>query len=455
MSTDQESIRANAPVRVLQIIDTLGGGGSERLLWDIVRLSNPSRMQHRVVTFFPDGYIGPFVYGERLLNLGAYGHGPQKPKRDFPGKDESVGPFDNRLTTSVVSDTDSPPPSDGSIKRPGKSVGRTVTKSPGRLKKYVRGAALYAPATQRIMSEYFRFRPGLVNVHGFYGFSYGVFLKRVFGCPLAVTVPAMFSQMIEQGTGWLIDYYRRFHYLVDAFFLNPGYRHELIALGVPVEKLFDFGATLDLEAIERVKAERLRYRREVRARLGIPEDSLIALSVGRLDPTKGHSYALEALPVILEELPNLHWVVLGEGWKREELTGRISALGVGPHAHLIGFEPEPLQFYAAADIYLRTTTLEGENISSLQAIGMGLPVAGFDTCRETDLVKPLGQGLLVPNMNVSALAAAVIQILSLPDRGQAMGNSGIDYCRVRLNLRNQVDQIASVYAAMAEAGSKI
>jgi len=43
--------------RVLHIIDTLGGGGSERLVWDIVRLSDPARVKHRVVTVFPDGYL--------------------------------------------------------------------------------------------------------------------------------------------------------------------------------------------------------------------------------------------------------------------------------------------------------------------------------------------------------------------------------------------------------------
>src|SRR5215213_2104908 len=61
------------PLRVLHIIDTLGGGGSERLVWDIVRLSDPARVEHRVVTIFRDGYLVPFVYAQPLRELGAYG----------------------------------------------------------------------------------------------------------------------------------------------------------------------------------------------------------------------------------------------------------------------------------------------------------------------------------------------------------------------------------------------
>ena len=61
---------------MLHIIDTLGGGGSERLLWDIVRLSDPERVKHRVVTIFREGYLAAPVYAEPLRQLGAYGHKP-------------------------------------------------------------------------------------------------------------------------------------------------------------------------------------------------------------------------------------------------------------------------------------------------------------------------------------------------------------------------------------------
>jgi len=77
------------PLRVLHIIDTLGGGGSERLVWDIVRLSDPARVQHRVVTIFPDGYLVPFVYAEGLRELGAY-RSKAALKKDFSRSDATA-----------------------------------------------------------------------------------------------------------------------------------------------------------------------------------------------------------------------------------------------------------------------------------------------------------------------------------------------------------------------------
>ena len=420
------------PLRVLHIIDTLGGGGSERLLWDIVRLSDPARIRHRVVTIFPDNYPVPFVYAERLRDLGVYGG-----KGDFSRGDASAQPENISVEPLRRRGSNLPP----ALKNPLVRIWNFAFS----IRRDIKHAAAHIPSMGSIPAEYFRFKPDVVHTHGFYGFKYGLFFKTIFRRPTVHIVPALFSQMKAQGTGWLANRYRRFHRNVDCFALDAGYRNELLSIGVPANKLLDIVGTLDLDAIAAVKTDRERHRREVRRDLNIPEDAIIALSVGRLDPSKGHSYALEALPSMLKQFPNLHWIVLGEGEDRRELERRIQELGVIQHAHLIGFNPQPLPYYAAADVYLRTATMEGENISSRQAIAMGLPTVGFDTFPETDLVAKLGHGILVPNADAAALAAATCEILSTPDRGAAMGARGVDFCKVHMGIQKHVEDLLSVY----------
>src|SRR5690348_7175978 len=59
------------PVKVLHTIDGLGGGGSERWVWDLVRLADAERVRHRVFPIHPD--LGRFVYADRLRAAGALG----------------------------------------------------------------------------------------------------------------------------------------------------------------------------------------------------------------------------------------------------------------------------------------------------------------------------------------------------------------------------------------------
>jgi glycosyltransferase involved in cell wall biosynthesis len=430
------------PLRVLHIIDTLGGGGSERLLWDIVRLSDPARIQHRVVTIFPDNYPVPFVYAEPLRELGVYGG-----KGDFSRGDASAQPETINVEPLRRRGRNLPPV----LKNPLVRIWNFAFS----IRRDMKHAAAHIPSMGSILAEYFRFKPDVVHTHGFYGFKYGLFFKTIFRRPTVHIVPALFSQMKAQGTGWLANRYRRFHRNVDCFALDAGYRNELLSIGVPANKLLDIVGTLDLDAIAAVKADRERHRREVRRDLNIPEDAIIALSVGRLDPSKGHSYALEALPSMLKQFPNLHWIVLGEGEDRRELERRIQELGVAQHAHLIGFNPQPLPYYAAADVYLRTATMEGENISSRQAIAMGLPTVGFDTFPETDLVAKLGHGILVPNADAAALAAATCEILSTPDRGAAMGARGVDFCKAHMGIQKHVEDLLSVYNQLLNKSHRV
>ena len=77
-----------------------------------------------------------------------------------------------------------------------------------------------------------------------------------------------------------------------------------------------------------------------------------------------------------------------------------------------------------------------------------LPVVGFDTGNETELIRKAGHGLLVPNRDSAALAEAVARILSLPDGGREMGKLGAKYCQEHLDIRHTISQFSSAYVGL-------
>ena len=114
------------------------------------------------------------------------------------------------------------------------------------------------------------------------------------------------------------------------------------------------------------------------------------------------------------------------------LEARTRELGAAAHVHLAGFHANPLPYYAAADIYLRTPIFEADNLSSYQAMALAVPVVGFDTGAETELLRQVGHGIIVPNRDPSALAKAAADILTLPDAGRSLGERGREYCQKHL-----------------------
>lgn len=398
---------ANQPIRVLHSIDDLGGGGSERWLWDIVRLSDPSVVLHRVVTVRPEA--GDAVYSEPLRRLGALGR-PQ--------------------TARAMAQA--PAAASGGRHSPGRAL--------------LRGLKALGPTSARVAEELRRFRPQVVHCHLSYGLLLGLLLKSITRLPLVHTVPALMDQMRDAGFFWMPGLYSRCHSRVDRFF--TAYPSELTVRGVLPAKILELEGGVDLEASDAARLHRREYSGQIRTRLGIPPEAVLLLSVGRLHPSKGHAFALDALATIARNVPQVHWVVLGEGPERSALEARARALGIADRAHFMGFIPEPLPWYAAANLYLRTAILEGDNLSSYQAMALELPVVGFDTGRATDLLGRVGHGTRVPNRDTAALAGAASQILGLPDRGMSIGARGREYAQRHLALRRTVALHETVYAEL-------
>ncbi|HYE84904.1 MAG TPA: glycosyltransferase, partial [Vicinamibacterales bacterium] len=189
-------------------------------------------------------------------------------------------------------------------------------------------------------------------------------------------------------------------------------------------------------------------------RLGVAADAPIALSVGRLTPSKGHRRALEALPHMLTHAPALHWVVLGEGEDRPLLEQLARELNVADRVHVVGYVENPHPFYAAADIYLRTHLLEGENSSSQDAMAFGLPVAGFDTGCGTDCLSTVGHGELAKADDPVALAAAASRLLTQADRGRAAGARGRLHAMTHFDLQSGLRLFDGLYRDLARPDAR-
>ena len=402
MEKEHERVNDDVPIRVLHLIDRITGYGTTRLLWDIVRLTPPDKVRHLAITFSPDK--GKWAYADRLREKGAY---RQVPKLRV-------------------------------LKLGRRSIAWFLIR--------------YFSALWHVLKSLILFRPDVIHVHTSYVLPIGLILKVVFRRPVVHLVPSLFSQMVDSGKAWVPRLYARFHSLMDCYFTGASFRalDDLLSVGIPESKIFPIYGVIDFQEINVVRSKQQQYHAAIREAAHLPSDACIALSVGRLDPTKGHIFSLEALPILVLQFPKLHWFVLGDGNQRAELEDRAKALGIFHHMHLLGHQDEPLPYYAAATVYLRTMIFEETNLSTYQAMAMGLPMVGFDTGSETELLEKVGHGILVPNKSAEALSAAVAQILCLPDQGREMGNRGQKFSQVNFDIRRTIEDFTKVYSDLKD-----
>jgi glycosyltransferase involved in cell wall biosynthesis len=162
----------------------------------------------------------------------------------------------------------------------------------------------------------------------------------------------------------------------------------------------------------------------VRARMGLPAAARVAGVVGRLEARKGHRFFLDAMRRVVDRAPGTIGLIVGEGREKEALLAQRDALGLGDAVRLVGYWPDLAEAFAALDVFVLPSLMEGHPLAILEAMAAGKPVVATDVGGNGEAVQPDVTGLLVPPADPAALADAILSLLAEPERSLALGEAG-------------------------------
>jgi glycosyltransferase involved in cell wall biosynthesis len=179
------------------------------------------------------------------------------------------------------------------------------------------------------------------------------------------------------------------------------------------------------------------------ARLG--DAGPLICTVAELQPPKGVTTLVSAMPAVLERFPNANLVVAGEGVERQRLERQIIDLRVAGSVHLIGSIDNVAGLLGAADVFVQPGWAESLPYSLLEAMGMEMPIVATDIGGMGEAVEDDVTGRLVPSKDPAALAAAIVDLVSDPGRASALAVAARERMMSRFRLGNMVDGTLDVY----------
>lgn len=173
----------------------------------------------------------------------------------------------------------------------------------------------------------------------------------------------------------------------------------------------------------------------LRESLGLSGKKVI-VSVGRLVHRKGQDYLIESMTAIVNEVPDAHLLLIGEGPYRAHLMDLVKSYNLEDHVTFIGrIQYADLPSYiCVGDIFamparsrFRGLEVEGLGIVYLEASACGLPVIAGDSGGAPDAVIEGVTGVVVNGLDSGAIAVAAINLLNDPERSKAMGLVGREW----------------------------
>ena len=211
----------------------------------------------------------------------------------------------------------------------------------------------------------------------------------------------------------------------------------------PREKFVTVYSGMDVDCF--LNAE--KTRRPVRQQLGYREDQIVVGKVARLFHLKGHADVICAARRVVERMPNVQFLFVGDGVLRDVLQAKIASSGLQNHFRFTGLvSPQRVaELIGAMDMLVHTSLREGLARALPQALIAGRPVVSYDVDGASEVIEPGVTGYLVPPGDVEELAGAICSLAADESIRQRMGSVGCARLRNVFDHQNMTRVLRTLY----------
>ncbi len=299
---------------------------------------------------------------------------------------------------------------------------------------------LFAMAlARRILRE--RRKYDVVNLHAPWGFVYGIW-RRLFhpagAPPYVMTMQGSEERYVEvmkreqrKGRAWHFGWKNR---LWHRIYHQAMYNFSISSA--------DYGTVANRESLVLTAINRRRDKgrfsyvpngteeRFFLVREYPQKSSLRLLYVGTWIDRKGIYYLVEAFELLARKLPGIELTVAG-CLSSEESVSAFFTPEVRSRVRVLPFieRSEMPALFAAHDIFVFPSLMEGMPLTLLEAMAAGMPVATTNTCGMADVVESEANGLLVPPADGTALARVIERLCNSAEFRKQLGQSAQETMR--------------------------
>ena len=192
---------------------------------------------------------------------------------------------------------------------------------------------------------------------------------------------------------------------------------------------------------------------ELRKSLGLEADTPVIVSIGRIAKEKSIDVVIGALPALIEKLPDLKMVIVGEGNEIENLSQFAESLGVRDHIMFTGGKPwdEIGKYYQLGNVFCSASVSETQGLTFAEAMAAGVPVvAKKDECIENIIENGVTGMLFDSNDELPDLLYRILTDRTLSERLSKASVSAME----ALSVDTFADSVEQLYQNILESGDR-
>jgi glycosyltransferase involved in cell wall biosynthesis len=201
--------------------------------------------------------------------------------------------------------------------------------------------------------------------------------------------------------------------------------------------------------VQRFKPDKLAWT-TVRNELKLTPHTPLVGVIGRYDPQKNYAGFLQAVEILHQYKPEVHYVLVGKNVDEynTELLSIAESLGIREVIHLLGLRNDIPQLMASFNVFVSSSSY-GEAFPNVlgEAMACGVPCAVTDIGDSAFIVSDTGR--VVAHEDMAGLAAAIESLLSLPtDEWLKLGQKARERIETCFEISSVVNQYENFYLGL-------
>ncbi len=186
-------------------------------------------------------------------------------------------------------------------------------------------------------------------------------------------------------------------------------------------------------------------RAAIRRELGLPPDSPVIGSIGRLTNTKGLRYLIDAFCQLKKDVPGIKAILVGDGPMKKDLQDRTAELGLADDLLFTGLRSDIFSVFNALDAYVVSSLSEGFPMGCLEAMAARVPIIATRVGGIPEMLEHERTALLAEPKSPEDLTAGVKRILSDRDLATRITDAGYHDVVNRFSESRMISEILKTY----------
>ena len=292
----------------------------------------------------------------------------------------------------------------------------------------------------RVLKQY---RPDIVHAHDPHAVAMAATALSIIS--LSPSPALVASRRIEYRIGH--NSFSRWKYdQVECFIaISEAVRDRLIADGIPRSKTTVVHEGVDVERIVHLPPA------NVHAVFFLPTHAPIVGNIGALVPQKGQHHLIDAAAIVVRHIPDVRFVIAGEGELRPQLEDQIKRKHLERHVFLAGFRPDALELLKAFDLFALSSLHEGMCTSLVDAMAASKAAVATAVGGVPEVMADGETGYLVPAKDHDAMAHRIVELLQSEPLRRRMGDAALRRARERFTVERMVNGTIDVYEKLRVA----